>query len=195
MENDRLQQLEKKVRALYQTNTLSGDKWGEWLLTNHVLVVADYTTKLAARFSARAEIARAAALLHDIADAVMPRDTPEHESESLRIATQLLQETGYSDNDIALVVEDAIRYHSCHDGKAPQSLEGKILATADALGHLKTDFYLYAAWAFGKDRSLDAYKAWARKKIERDFHAKILFDEVKQETKHDYEILKELVAR
>jgi hypothetical protein len=51
-------------------------------------------------------------------------------------------------SQIELVVDDAIRLHSCYDGNRPASLEGQALAAADALAHLKTDFYvlLHANW-------------------------------------------------
>lgn len=58
----------------------------------------------------------AAALLHDIADAKMKRWEDGHEEESLRIARELMQASGFSDKDIATTVDDAIRLHGCHDG-------------------------------------------------------------------------------
>lgn len=106
-----------------------------------------------ARFT---ELATAAALLHDIADAEIPRFDPSHEARSLELATELLSPHGYTEDEIAIVVSDAIRLHSCHDGKVPQTLEGK---------------------------------------IERDMHAKVLFNDEKEELMPYYMQLKELYSR
>ena len=88
-------------------------------------------------------------------------------------------------------MDDAIRFHSCHNGNVPQMPEGKVLATADALAHLKRDFYDHAIETFRADKaSVEDMKKWVFSKLERDFNAKILFAEVKEETRPDYEKLK-----
>ncbi|HSX15290.1 MAG TPA: HD domain-containing protein [Candidatus Saccharimonadales bacterium] len=146
----RIQQLEESVRRQYAAKNPNRAEWADWLSENHVLVVANNASQLAKRFGGNEELARAAALLHDVADTVMDRFADEHEEASLEIARKTLRECGFSDADIGLVVDDAIRYHSCHDGRVPQSLEGKILATADSLAHLNTDFYIFATWGMGR---------------------------------------------
>ena len=85
-----------------------------------------------------------------------------------------------------LAVDDAIRYHSCHDGRTPNSLEGKILATADSMAHLQSDFYIFATWAMGKKKDLPDVKRWVLKKLDRDFNNKILFDDIKDLCRKDY---------
>ena len=193
---ERLLQLEEKVKALYQEKNPSRDDWADWLATNHVFAVADFATELARKHGADEELARAAALLHDIADSKMERKNEQHEVESLNIARKLMLQTGYTDDEIKIVVDDAIRYHSCHGDERPESVEGKILSTADSMAHLKTDFYIYATWAFGYDhRTLEAVKAWALRKIERDMNNKMFFDDVRQELTPDYKRIKELFSR
>ena len=79
--------------------------------------------------------------------------------------------------------------------RVPESLEGKILSTADSLAHLKTDFYVYAVYARATEDSLTEIKEWALKKLERDFHAKIQFDDVREEVRAEYDMLKTLFSR
>lgn len=129
-------------------------------------------------------------MLHDIADAVMSRFDPKHEEESFVIARRLLREVGFNDEEIRLIVDDAIKLHSCFDGIAPSSLEGQVMATADALVHLKTDFYTFGLEDMRKQKTNEQIKAWALKKIDRDYHDKIRFDEVKEEVSNEYERLK-----
>jgi len=192
----KIQILENKVRELYENANPNRDEWADWLWENHVLVVADYATKLAKRFDTNNDLARAAALLHDIADTKMKRENKYHEEESLQIAREIMKDSGFSDEDIRLVVDDAIRYHSCHNGEKPKSLEGKILSTSDSLAHLKTDFYVYAVWARGKDGdNLKDVKDWVLKKIERDFNDKIQFDKIRKEAKPDFGRIKILFSR
>jgi hypothetical protein len=107
-----------------------------------------------------------------------------------------MQEHGYTDDEIALTVDDAIRYHSCHDDERPKSMEGLVLATADSLAHLQTNFYVFATWSFGKsNRSLEDLHTWVLKKIERDLNNKISFDDVRETARPDYEMIKELFSR
>jgi len=193
---ERLQRLEAKVKELYARKDSNRDDWADWLADNHVFVVADFATALAKKHNANEELARAAALLHDIADVGMARKNEQHEAESLSIARKLMQEAGYNNDEVKLVIDDAIRYHSCYGDEHPESAEGQILSTADSMAHLKTDFYIYATWAFGYDhRTLEDVKAWALKKIERDLNNKMFFDDVRQELVPDYERIKELFSR
>ncbi len=125
----------------------------------------------------------------------MARANPGHEERSLAIARQVMTDAGFSDDEIQLVVDDAIRYHSCHGDERPESKEGLILATADSLAHLQTDFYIYATWAFGKTRSLEELKEWSLKKIERDLNNKISFEDEREAARPDYNMIKELFSR
>ena len=130
--SDRLQKLEKAVKALYDNPGPNVGPWINWIYKDHVLVVADNATLLAHKYGADAELARVGGLLHDIADTKMTREDGSHEEESLHMARDLMQAAGYSQSDVKLVVDDAIRNHSCHGSNRPKSLEGKVLATADA---------------------------------------------------------------
>jgi putative nucleotidyltransferase with HDIG domain len=160
------------------------------------VVVTRSAKAIAERKGANVELSQVAALLHDIADYTMKRANPEHEAESLKIARELMEKHGYTKDEIALTVDDAIRYHSCHGSERPKSKEGLILATADSLAHLQTNFYVFATWEFGKSgRSLEDLTAWVLKKIERDLHNKISFDDIREEARPDYEYIKDLYSR
>lgn len=187
----RLESLEAKVRELYESKDPDRDDWADWLYEQYIFIVADNAEKLAVRFGANKEYARGAAMLHDIADAKMKRFDDGHEQVSLDIARELLTGCGYAEDEMRVIV-DAIRLHSCRDGQLPVSLEGRVLATADSLAHLTTDFYETAVGLW-RDRSGDV---WARQKVlgklDRDFDSKILFSEVREEVRADYERLKQL---
>ena len=143
----RLAILEQNVSYLYEAKHLGRADWADWLYERHVFVVAEKTAQLSERFNADAEPAVAAAMLHDIADAVMSRFDERHTEESLRIDRELLDVSGFSTDEIRLIIDDIIAKHSCRDGTVSESLAGKVMATADALAHITTDFYFYAVWA------------------------------------------------
>jgi putative nucleotidyltransferase with HDIG domain len=191
----RIKNLEQAVSGLYAAHNPGRADWADWLSENHVFIVADNASKLAQQYGANEELARASALLHDIADAKMSRFAPEHEETSLAMARDLMQQAGFTEDEIALTVDDAIRLHSCNDGHVPKSIEGKVLATADSEAHLLSDFYIFATWSFGKEgKSVDDVKRYVLKKIERDFHDKIQFEEVREECQASYERLKTLFS-
>ena len=186
----RLETLEKKVDELYTSGNKNRSDWADWLYAGHVKLVAKKAGELARRFGGKEDLAVAAALHHDIADAVMPRRDGNHDVESAKIARTLLKEAGFSEKETAVVVDDALRYHSCRNGEAPMSLEGKVMASADGAVHLMSDFYDKAP-EFLKDEMSDAeIRVWSRAKIERDFRNKIFFDEVRNDARLTYERLK-----
>ncbi|HSX16888.1 MAG TPA: HD domain-containing protein [Patescibacteria group bacterium] len=192
----RLDDLWRKVESLYSEKLETREDWADWLYPNHVVVVARSAKSIAERKGANVELSQVAALLHDVADIKMKRADPGHEAESLKTARELMQAHGYTTDEISLVVDDAIRYHSCHGDERPKSVEGLVLATADSLAHLQTNFYVHAAWEFGKSgRNLEKLTAWTLEKIEGDLHNKIAFDDIREEARPDYEMIKELFGR
>lgn len=150
--------------------------------------MADKSRELAERFGARVELSVAAAMLHDIADAIMSREDPRHEKESMLIARSFLRVSGFTDDEIQVVVEDAIKYHSCKSGEAPKTLEGRVMATADAVVHLQSDFYDFAAQNFTNRGETNAsISQWGLEKTDRDFNNKVFFPEVQEEVRPDFE--------
>lgn len=185
----KLEKLERSVRDMYEAKAPNRADWSDWLYAEHVFVVADYAEELAERYDAPVYMCRAAAVLHDIADATMSRFAPEHEQASLVIARKLLNDTGFTSEEVEVIVDDAIKLHSCYDGQKPKTKVGRILATADALAHLKTNFYVHATQHMMSNMSEDKRREWAAKKIPRDFNDKIAFDDIRDATRPDYEKL------
>ncbi|HYH75613.1 MAG TPA: HD domain-containing protein [Candidatus Saccharimonadales bacterium] len=185
----KLAKLEQAVRQTYEAKDPQRAAWADWLYDTHVFTVADYAQSLAERYDVPVYMCRAAAVLHDIADASMSRFDPNHEQASMDIARQLLDAAGYDAAEIGIIVDDALKLHSCHDGQRPDTQVGKVLATADALAHLQTDFYTYATETMMDDMPIDKRRAWAAKKIRRDFNDKIAYDAIREEARPYYEKL------
>lgn len=185
-----LQKLSQLVTDAYRR---AESEWGQWVFANHVPVVAAQTQELANRYGADPTIAVAGALLHDFGDAFVHRHAPEHAEVSDRESMAVLKEAGYSDKQITKVIRDVILPHSCKDGFLPTTIEGKIMATADALAHLTTDFYLQFTWKhLPEGKNYQQHREWVIQKLERDFHTKIFFEEVRSEVSDRYLALKEV---
>lgn len=188
----RIDILKNKVRELYQAQDEGREEWADWLFDNHIFVVADMAANLANRFNANAELAGAAGMLHDIADCCMKRSNPKHEKYTEEIAAQLLADCAFVPDEIHLIVNDAMRNHSCYSPEqSPTSLEGKVVATADAVVHLTTDFYDHAVTDKLKNEDFENVRRWVMEKLPRDLENKIFFDIVREEVREAHDRLKE----
>lgn len=190
----RIENLRIVVKELYEAKHPDRDQWADWLYKNHVFVVSKHAKHLAKKYAANEELCEAAAILHDIADAQMSRDKSDHEQRSLDLARELLESSDYSKSEIEIIVDDACRWHSCRPGNPlPATDVGKILATADALAHIENDkFYAhFKKWFEKQGRENNVEKSL--EKLNRDYHTKILFEEIKEEYKSKYENLVKLI--
>ncbi len=95
----------------------------------------------------------------------------DHQKTGAREAAKVMKKYGYKD-DMIKKVKEIILTHSVTN-KKPKTLEGKILATADAMSHYYNDFYLKVALIGEKD--IKEYKNWVLKKLNRDYNKKIFF--------------------
>lgn len=192
---DLIEKVRMAVAELYGQHNPARAVWADWLYENHVLIVAKFAREVAERHGVDADTCEAAALLHDLGDAVTSRHDPAHGWVSLDRAEELLVAAGYDEITIRRLVDDALRYHSCHGDECPQSDEGKVLATADALAHFLTDFYPYMQECVLKDRGVEAFRRWAAEKIERDYHIKIFYDDERARVKSAYEKYRQLFSQ
>lgn len=186
----RLDQLKQEVDKLYLSKNPDCADWADWLYQHHVFLVADYAAELSSKLGVNNDLPIAAAMLHDIADAIVKREDPRHEDTTLEIARGLLVQAGYNSEEIKIIVDDALRFHGCHNNERPKTVEGKVLATADAAVHLNSDFYDFAVKEKSKVESREQVSKWALTKIERDFNDKIAFANVREELRKRYEELK-----
>lgn len=188
--SQRLKQLFSETKFLYINSTRP---LASWLWNSHLSHVYKHALNLSEKYGATTDLAAAGALLHDLGDVWLERTAPSFEVTTETEIRRVLEESGYALPEVERILADVIAPHSCYPGYFPTSLEGKVLATADALAHLLTDFYEEA-----RQRGLPShafsgsFNDWAREKIERDFNSKIFFDEVKKEVEPRY---RELVKK
>ncbi len=190
MPSPKLQKLHSFVKLAY---TSSPQEFAHWSWENHLQVVAKKAQELSAQFSANEELAVAGALLHDFGDAFVHRHSSDHQQISETQVKLVMQSSGYTTDEINIILNQIIKPHSCKNGLLPSTLEGKVVATADALTHLETDFYLQFVWMhLPEGLSYQQYLIWVNEKLDRDFSVKIFFDEIRLKIKDRYTALKEV---
>ena len=129
---DKIKAINKEVKNFYKKS--SNECMRMWFYENHVLVVKKYSEEISRKTGANTEITVLAALLHDIARSWNVWDDPDLMKESLKKAEEIMKKHKYSSKNIE-AVKKAIILHGCHD-KLPDTKEGKVIATADAMAHL-----------------------------------------------------------
>ena len=191
MDTSKIEKLEEKIKELHlnpnQKNHSMTDKGIKemfsvfWFL--HVKPTIDYSKELAKKHKANLETIWSAAILHDL---TRLDDLEPHDETGAEKAYNLLLKEGFS-KEIAEKVKGIILTHRCKKHK-PETLEQKILATADAVTHFKSPFYLW--FEHISKNSFKENLESGLKKIERDYNDKIFFDEEKELIKNEYKVLK-----
>lgn len=168
------------------------DKTMAWFLDVHIFKVMQNAEWLCERFpEADKDLIRALVWLHDIVYFTDISKIDVHAGLGAVKAKEMMAAIGIDDPEAEIVFE-AIACHSCKGDKLPTSLEGKILATADAMAHFSPDFYL-SLLIDGKQekQTVAEFKQYALQKLERDFNGKkIFFDFAREKIRSSYEIMK-----
>lgn len=149
---------------------------GSWFYDKHLLAVEKYANFLLKKLpKADKEIVLLGVWLHDTQRVRGIKG--DHQKIGAIEAKKIMLEYGYSPDKIKKV-QDIILSHAC-DSLMPKTLEGKILATADAMASYINDFYLQIATT--GQRNLAEFKEWALEKLNRNYNKKIFFPFAKKE--------------
>lgn len=169
---------------------------GKWMWRNHTQWVADKAKLLAEEYGADTEKVYCAALLHDLGDSCYERGHERFEAWSKEKSEEILRKADFFATEIAEILE-AIRTHSCRPGNLPATLEGKVLATADGMWHIQTNFFPVICYMNRPETTstFEEWQNWFNGKIERDFGPKIFFDDEKAELEEDYRALKRVFGK
>jgi len=184
MDQEKIQQLEEEIKNLHYNakNIISKFSFKEfWDI--HIVPVIKYSKQMSEKYGADLESVWLGAILHDIA-----RITGEdpHDEIGSEKAYKLLLEKGFGE-EVAQKVKGIILTHRCKQ-YLPETLEQKIIASADAMAHFLPPFYLWVGIYTNKTFA-EALES-NMKKIERDYNDKIFFEEEKEAVREEYEVLK-----
>lgn len=162
----------------------------EWFYDIHLLSVEKFAKILLKKLpKADKEIVLLGVWLHDLQRVRGKKG--DHAKIGAIEAEKVMRQFEYS-GEVISHVREIILSHSCDTFSRPKSLEGKILASADAMSHYNNDFYLVIAVA--GERNLTEYKKWALEKLDKDYNKKIFFDFAKKMIVKRHKILKEFLT-
>jgi hypothetical protein len=179
--NEKIREIREWARQKYLDT-------GPWRWTGHIIVAEQIAFELSQRYHADQEAVEVAELLHDISK-TEEADDKIHALLSVPIAETKMRELGF-DEDFVAKVRACILTHSCEELK-PQTLEAKIVASADAMSHFGQ--YLPMFWYHRPNEIIADKVRFSLIRIEKDWK-KIQFDDAKEQIKPTYEALKLLLG-
>jgi len=156
----------------------------DWFYKDHILEVEKQACWLCEIYpEANQEVVLLSVWLHDIGRIEKGMDDG-HEGYAYAKALELMPQYGYNE-EITLLVAKSCQTHRAEGGLIPESIEAKILATADALSHFYNLIYLKVFEHYRENKSFKEAVEILKKKIERDFNKKLFFPEAKEKV-HNY---------
>jgi HD superfamily phosphodiesterase len=179
----------KEVKKQIELECKTNKNLPSWFYTDHLLMVEKNSKCLLKELpKADSEVVLLGVWLHDLQRVRGLKG--DHQSVGAREAVKVMKEYGY-DKAVIEKVKAIILTHSCDQNK-PTSIEGKILATADAMSHYYNDFFLRVAVTGQRD--LKEFKEWVLEKLDRNFNKKIFFASAKKKIKPRHELYKKVFS-
>src|SRR4030042_6164886 len=180
--NKKVLSLFSEIKKLYKK---SPREFARWSPEGHIKKVTENIELISEREGGNKDLLIAAAYIHDIGDILLERDDPKREEYEKELSINLLKKHKFSEAEIHIILAEIIAPHSCKE-QNPETLDGKIFATADAMAHFKSDLYFYICWHHFKKKSFSEFKHWLKEKIERDYQQKIQFPHWRKKMKPYY---------
>ncbi|MBU4339144.1 HD domain-containing protein [Patescibacteria group bacterium] len=181
-----------QIKSLVKNECFNLGFIDNWFYGVHLLGVEKFAKVLFKKMSkADKEIVLLGVWLHDLQRVRGIKG--DHAKMGAIEAEKVMRQFNYPEKTIKHVKE-IILAHSCDTCLMPETLEGKILASADAMAHYVNDFYLTIAvtGAVTGERDLVSFKKWALEKLDKDYNRKIFFDFAKKMIEKRHKALKEV---
>lgn len=177
----------EKIKKQIKIEIYNSSYIGSWFFDEHLLGVEKNAKFLLSNLpEADDEVVMLGVWLHDLQRIRAIKG--DHQKVGAKEAEKELIKFAYK-KELIDKVKKIILSHSC-TSVLPDTLEGKVLASADAMSHYYNDFYLRIA-TLG-ERDLDDFKEWALEKLSRDYSIKISFDFAKERIKKRHDFLRKL---
>lgn len=165
--------------------------FGTGFFEEHVLIVADFSKRLAEKISADIEIVELSSYLHDIAAVQDIKALPTHSTLSAEAADKMLSSNGYDCERIEAVKRTIIT-HTTPLKLSEASPEEVCLSNADAMSQItKPAYWLYFVFSIRNLSYGDGCK-WIRARVENNWKA--LIEPAKEMIEKEYLLVKELLS-
>ena len=159
--------------------------YGAW--SHHISSAVKYAELLAGKLDADKEIVGIGALLHDYASVLNQEWYPEHHVHSTRLAEEILRKHNYPEEKIQRV-KHCIYAHRASKNISRETIEAKIIASADGMAHFDNVSSLLHLAFVTHGKVIDEGTKYVLDKLERDWNK--LIPEAKEIIKEKYEAIK-----
>lgn len=156
----------------------------EHFWNHHIVPVVAYSRDMAERYGGDVDVIHLGALLHDMA---LIENAEPHDEIGAGKAYEFLV-VNWVPTETAQKVRDIVLKHRCKV-YVPETLEEKIVATADALAHFFPDFHESGAAALSREDHVQM-KVLDIEKLEKEYERKVFFEKEKkilQEVMRDFQ--------
>ncbi len=156
----------------------------------HIIPVVQISKEMAKELKADVIVVEIAAYLHDVTKIL--GDKEYHHISGAKYAREFLENYEIEDEKVELI-EKCIINHRGSTKCQRQTLEEKIIATADAVAHFKHPLTLFYAWYGRRQCSIDEGAEGIKNKLQKSWN-KIEFEYKKDEIKEIYEYLMKMLT-
>jgi len=179
-----IEEIKKLVEEACKKDT---NYFGYSAWSHHISPVVKYAKLLAKKLDADEEICEIAALLHDYASVVNKDWYPEHHVHSARLAEEILLKHNYPKEKIE-AVKHCIMSHRASKNIPQETMEAKIVASADSMAHFdNVHSLLYLAFTVHK-MDIEQGTKWVLDKLARSWNK--LIPDAKEIIKEKYDAIK-----
>lgn len=179
----------EKIKELLRWDLRKNNKMYEWNL--HLMIVKKYADRLAEVYKPNKEILELSVWLHDIGK-IRYGDVNHHIS-GAQDAEVILRDHNYP-QDVIDRVSECILSHRCEaKDRMPESIEAKILATANAMSKIEVIPVFF--WEACHEMGLGIREScdWVTQQIEREWSRNILLPEGRDMIKDKHDAFKAIV--
>lgn len=161
-------------------------------LDHHILAVVDHSLKLGKKMKADLKVLEIASLLHDYSSTLHTKYVAKHHIHSMKFAEKILKELNFPEKMIEHIKQCIFSHRGSIEIKR-ETMEAKILASADAMSHitnLASMFYLtYGVRKFKTKEGAE----WLKGKLQRSWNK--IMPEGKKMIKEDYIITIKIIDK
>ena len=156
----------------------------------HIIPVVKISIEMAEKLNADIEVVEIAAYLHDVTRILGDKDN--HHKTGAKYARDFLEKYEFDNKKIELI-EKCIKNHRGSIKNNRETIEEKIISTADAVSHIEYPLPLFYTWYGKRKATLEDGKIEIRNKLQRSWN-KIEFEYKKDEIKEKYDYLMEVLS-
>lgn len=177
-------------QMILDINKILNEVCDEGRMKYHIIPVVETSKKMAYELGADAQVVEVAAYLHDITRVTIGKEN--HHITGAQYAEKFLKQYNI-EQEKSKLIQDCILKHRGSTNIERETIEEKIVATADAIAHIEYPLSLFYTWYGKRKCSLSDGAKGIREKLQRSWD-KIEFDYKKEELKGKYNYIMEVVS-